>query len=394
MKHLIISLFWIGQLAGGPIFAQSRLDEVLDLVVKNNTAILANNQYIQSQNLAFKTGLAPYNPTIEYDYLKGRPEGAGNQRDFSVTQSFDFPTAYFKKKQLAEEKKAQTLFQAIAFRQDILLETKLYFLELVYLNKQKKMLTSRLQNMESLSRDYQRKFEQGEANILDVNKIKVQLVALQNELHRNNIETKQFTERLIRLSGGTVIIVNDTIYPLLSQIPEYATMDSLVESNDPLLKVVRQEREISLKEKALTRALSLPKAEVGYHYQSILGQVYEGIHLGVSIPLWQDQNKVKQLQAQILYNELQIQNHRTGHLYEIKELYQRYENLKVRLAEFDQLLSTLNSVALLDKALQLGQISTIEYFMELTYFYHSFDTYLLLEKEYNQVVAELYKFTL
>ncbi len=46
---------------------------------------------------------------------------------------------------------------------------------------------------------------------------------------------------------------------------------------------------------------------------------------------------------------------------------------------------------LLKKALDFGQISSIEYFMESIYFYESFDTYLQVEKEYHLAVADLLK---
>lgn len=394
MRYGILLLVSLLLFAWCPASAQNKMEEVLRAVAGNSKAIMANQQYWEARKVAFKTGLTPPNPSLEYDYLKGRPEGAGNQVDFAVTQSFDFPTSYFKKRQLAEEQIAQTAFQAIAFRQDILLEAKLYYLELVSLNKQNQLLTNRLENIEKLLKDYQRKFELGDANILDVNKAKVQAVSLRTELRSNESQIRQFSERLIKLNGGIPLAVNDTTYPPLPEVPVYSVMDSLIEANDPLLKTFLKEREISIKEKAVTKALSLPKLEAGYRSQAILGQVYEGIHAGITVPLWQDRNKVKQVQAGILYNEMQIQHHRTAHLHEIRELYQRYETLKVSVAEYEELLETLNNTALLDKALNLGQISTIEYFMELTYFYTSYDTYLELEKEYRQVIAELFKFTL
>jgi hypothetical protein len=45
-------------------------------------------------------------------------------------------------------------------------------------------------------------------------------------------------------------------------------------------------------------------------------------------------------------------------------------------------LGTLNSIAYLDKALALGHISTIEYFLESNYFYMAFTNYLQTENEY------------
>jgi outer membrane protein, heavy metal efflux system len=49
---------------------------------------------------------------------------------------------------------------------------------------------------------------------------------------------------------------------------------------------------------------------------------------------------------------------------------------------------------LLDKALALGQITTVEYFLELSWFNDTYDEYLKTGKEYQEIVAALYKYTL
>lgn len=48
-------------------------------------------------------------------------------------------------------------------------------------------------------------------------------------------------------------------------------MDSLIEANDPLLKVYEQEKEIEQKQITVQKSLNLPKIETGYHSQGILG---------------------------------------------------------------------------------------------------------------------------
>jgi hypothetical protein len=51
-------------------------------------------------------------------------------------------------------------------------------------------------------------------------------------------------------------------------------------------------------------------------------------------------------------------------------------------------------VKLLDKALSAGQISVLEYFVELNYYNTTFNSYLEIEKEFYQVVATLLKYQL
>ena len=51
-------------------------------------------------------------------------------------------------------------------------------------------------------------------------------------------------------------------------------------------------------------------------------------------------------------------------------------------------------VELLNKALMAGQISMIDYFVELTTFYDSRQNYLNVEKEYYNTLAQLYRYKL
>jgi hypothetical protein len=96
LYRLVIAIVLIPGFA----IAQS-LDAVLNDIEKNNLALKANVQYWNAKSIEFKTGLTPYDPTVEFDYMIGTPAGAGNQRDFAATQRFDFPTAYIQKRQLA-----------------------------------------------------------------------------------------------------------------------------------------------------------------------------------------------------------------------------------------------------------------------------------------------------
>jgi len=376
------------------IKAQNSIDNVLIEIAKNNKSIQANERYIEAKKLQYKTGLTLKNPSIEYEYLNGSPVGAGNQTDFLAVQSFDFPTAYSKKKQVADLQIEQTDFQLTALKRDVLLNTKQTCIEMIYYNKKQVELEKRIQNAEKLNSDYQKKLNNGEANILDANKAKLQLINLQNDIRFNSSQITQLNQKLTELNGGLSIAFEDTFYSAPPIIPEFNSLMDSIESNSPTLNALQQEEEINQKKVELTKAMTLPKMEAGYRYQSILGQQYQGIHLGLTIPLWENKNTVKFQKAQTLFSEVKIEEHKNQHHSEIQQLYYNYQNLNITLTEYKQILTTINNTELLEKALKLGEISSIQYFMEVNYFYNSFDKYLQLEKEYYLVIAELHKYQL
>ena len=374
--------------------AQTTIDSVLSNIATNNKTILANVKYWEAKKLEFKTGLTPYNPKIDYDYLNGSPATAGNQTDFVVNQSFDFITAYSKKKQLSNEQIAQAEFQMFSTRQDVLLAAKIICMELVYRNKFQSEVTKRKQNTDKWLTDFQTRLDKGEGNILDVNKAKLQLIEINASFQGNLSAINQLNQKLTELNGGNFIEFKDTVYSQLPTLPDFETLETEIEANDAVRKYLEQEKVIGEKSLELSKAMALPKLETGYRYQAILGQKFQGIHLGMTIPLWENKNKVKAQQANMVFNDFNLQDHRNEHYYDIKQKYEKQSNLRITLTDYETLFGSLNNVALLDKSLSLGQISSIEYFMEMTYYYNALKNYLLTEKEYHQTIAELYKYTL
>lgn len=374
--------------------AQSTIDSVLSTIATNNKTIQANVQFWEAKKMEFKTGLTPYNPKVDYDYLNGSPVGAGNQTDFAVTQSFDFPTAYRKKKQLSNEQIEQAEFQLISTRQDILLEAKLICIELVYRNKFQAEIIKRKQNTEKWLADFQTRLDKGEGNILDVNKARLQLIEINASFQENTSAINQLNQKLTDLNGGNLIAFTETVYLELPTLPTFEVLETEIEAYDPVRKYLEQQKVIGQKQVELSRAISLPKLETGYHYQALLGQRFSGIHFGITLPLWENQNKVKAQQANVAFNDLNLLDHKNEHYYDIRQKYEKQNNLGITLTEYETLFATLNNVELLDKSLTLGQISTIEYFLEMTYYYDALKNYLRTEKEFHQTIAELYKYQL
>src|SRR5829696_4286457 len=118
MKKIFVIIFLTGTLF---LKVQSQaIDNILSSVEANNKSIQSNKKYWEARRAEFKTGLTPYDPQVEYDYLFGSPAGAGNQKDFSVTQRLDFPTVYKRKKDLSGQQIAQSSMQHRVHRQEIL----------------------------------------------------------------------------------------------------------------------------------------------------------------------------------------------------------------------------------------------------------------------------------
>ena len=374
--------------------AQSGLEQILSEVERNNKSIAAEEQYFEAQKLSYKTGLNPENPRIEYDRLPGSPEGAGTQQDFSVTQAFDFPTSYGKRRVVSDEQITQAELQLNTFRQQLLLETKLACIDYVYLTKLHAELVKRLRNANTLLEAINKQTEQGESSILDFNKIKLLQLEIKSQTELNETSLKTLQHQLDELNGGIALDLSQIEYPVLSDLPGFEFLDSLIEANDPEVKAVEQKRNVNKEQVELARSMTLPKLEGGYHQQSILGQKYQGFHLGMTIPLWENKNTVKTERARLVHSEYQIAEHRTEHHYRNKQLYEQYLHWLKTFNEYQTVFTSTNNEALLNKAFHAGQLSLIEYLMEVRYFYDANEKLQIAEKELHRAIAELYKFQL
>jgi outer membrane protein, heavy metal efflux system len=385
---MIMVLAWFNGMA------QSNIDKVLTEVAKNNKTIQANTKYWEAQKLQYKTGNSLHNPTVEYDYLKGSPAEAGNQTDITVTQSFDFPTVYGRKNALANHLGIQADLQLKAANQELLLEAKKVCIELVYRNKMQIPLTKRKEATEKWLANFKKKLETGDGTILDVNKAEIQLLEIKKQFQENASAIAKLNEQLTSLNGGTMIAFNDVAYFDVPVIPDFETLEKEIEEQDYTRKTLEQEKVIAQKQIEVSKALALPKMEVGYHYQGILGQTYNGIHTGISLPLWESKNTVKLQKAKMTFAETALTDHVNEHYYKIKQLYGRYESLKDTMVDYQKITTSVEPIRLLDKALAAGQISVLEYFVELNYYNTTFNSFLEIEKEYYDVVATLLKYKL
>ena len=177
-------------------------------------------------------------------------------------------------------------------------------------------------------------------------------------------------------------------------LPEFSQLESDYLANDPTLKSLLGESEIAQREIKVNRALSLPKFDVGYRRNGGSDGKMNGFRISMSIPLWENKNTVKQAKAQAEYAALNSESNTQTQKATLRELYLQAEALQTSKDEYAQTLHSQRNEELLNKALEAGQISMIDYFMEISLLYDSIQNLLDIEKEYYNLVAQLLQYRL
>ena len=375
--------------------AQNSIDQVLKSIETNNKSLQANTKMTDAQKLEAQTGKFLANPSVEWEQMWGNRNNPGSEYTLTVKQSLDFPTTYSNKNKLANLKANTIGFQSAAYRQQLLLNAKQTCIEIIYLRKQKSLLDERLANAETMFALYKKRFESGDANQLELNKIQLELLNAQNQSRLNKAALTAAEEQLRNLNGGNPITFDATDYPAGEELINFEQLQAAFMEADPNLKSLTGDQEIANREVKLSRSLTLPKFDVGYKRNAAKDHVASnGFMVGVSIPLFENKNTVKKAKAQAEFVTASLEDNRLNLKTNLQQLYQQAEALQISRADYAKVLEQPRNIELLNKVLNAGQLSVIDYFTELTTIYDSHQSYLDVEKEYHSILAQLYQYKL
>jgi cobalt-zinc-cadmium efflux system outer membrane protein len=389
MKHLI--LLATGLVFSFNLFAQP-IGNILSEIEKNNTTLSALRKNIDAEEIGNRTGIYLQNPEAGFNYLWGNPSTIGNRTDFSVKQSFYFPTVYGYKSQIANLKNEQGELEYQKQQKAILSEARSVLADLAYLNARRSELSKREAHAGQIAGSYQAKYDAGEANILEYDKSQLNRLTLNKEIETAEIERKALLSRLAILNGGIPVNFTAKSLPDETILPDFEEWYAFAEKNNPVLQWLKQEIAISQKQMNLQSAMVLPKIDAGYMSEKVTGEQFQGITIGVSIPLWENKNTVKYAKAKTLAVQSMEADVKLQFYNEMKVIHAKVVALQSSIAEYKKSLLAFSHSDLLKKALDKGEISLSEYLYELSVYYTSTDKLLEMERDLNKAIAELNRF--
>ena len=388
MKKIINTITLI-LLSTFSLLAQKNVDSVLTEIEQNNTTLSALRKTVEAEKMGNKTGIQLENPEVEFHYLWGDPSAIGNRTDISVRQSFDFPSAYAYRNQIADMKNEQADLEYKRQRMEIFLQVRMLCAELTYQNALRTEYRKRYRNALQIERSVHTKLETGEANILDQNKAKVTLLNTRSELKHIDVERQALLQQLASLNGGNAVAFEDSVFQITPINSDFGQWIAQASVNNPVLNWLEQEIAISEKNTQLQTAESLPKLNAGYMSEKVVGEQFQGVTVGISIPLFENKNTVKYARLKSEAAQHRETDEKLRFYNEMKTLHTKAIALQQNIAEFRNQLSLESDLELLQKALDKGAISLTEYLFELTVYYDSLEKLLEMERELSITNARL-----
>ncbi|MDE6340137.1 MAG: TolC family protein [Muribaculaceae bacterium] len=367
---------------------------VLNDIERNNPALMLYGKRAEARKVGNHTDLAPENPEVEFGLLPSTL-GEGLRKDVSVTQSFDFPTAYSKRSKLAGAKDMRDDSQLSAERMEVLREAEECCIEVVYANALLDLRGRQIEYMRGVETAYSKKLRAGETNMLEYNKAKLRVVTLESEYNELQLERDQLLERLKVMNGGNAVNLPDKSYAAISSIPsDFEQWLKEAEAQNPSMRTLRNEVEIARKGVEVSKAQGLPKLSVGYVGEFTPVEGYQGVKIGVSIPLWANRNKVKQARAEVAAAEQEVEDARLHYALRMRFLVEKVHRLQGNLETYREALSAGENEALLEKALNAGEISIGDYFQELEYYNEAYGKLMETERDMRLALSELNAYSL
>ena len=374
-----------------PMWMQAQsIDHVLQSIEQNNKELQSAMQLTKAQKMENRTGNNLPDPTVSYSSFYKNGAGPGHGTEFVASQGFDFPTQYITRKNQADLANEALNKEQLAVRRDILLKAKTLCLDLILLNQEKALMDIRKQNADELESLYNQRLEAGDANILEVNKIKMERMNVQTEVAQNHASHRTALQSLLAMNGNLPLEFAETNYPQVKDINDFQMLRDEVIASDLDLQALSYTAKAAEKQISVNKQDWLPKLEAGFRRNTDTEMSMNGFVVGGSIPLFSNRKKVQIAKAQALSAQLMKEDAQLQVENNLMALFNEMQQLKEAMNAYDVPL-LYRSLDLLKQALQEGEISLIEYFVEAETVYKNLQARMQLENQYQKVMANIYK---
>ena len=365
------------------------INAVLKSVEQNNMELKALLKGNEAADIENKSQNTLEDLSIEYSpFFQSETSGIASS-ELVITQGFDFPTLYGARKKAGQLQRNVLDMQYQTARRDILVNAKKLCLDIINYNKQKQLLQERRKNADELLAMFELKFKNGDATSLELNKIKLDRMNLETELVQADTKHANAMQQLQALNGGLPIEVNMTEYPQAPADDEVTMYEKAV-ATDWTVRTAQASVLAAEQDVKVNKQSWIPKFEIGYRRNTEGDNASNGFLIGGSIPLFSSKNKVKIAKARQTEAVMQHANARINAENSARTMINQMKQLKASADAYDVPLMR-QTLKLLRTAVENGEISVTEYYVEADNIYKNMITYVDIERQYQDALTEIYK---
>lgn len=387
MNYTLRNAITAALLSGTLLAPAQDFTAVLTSVEQNNPTLKALNLQLDAEVEELALQKKPDDPEVGVGYLWGGD--AGNRLDVEVTQTFELPNVYAKRRNAVAEKQRLASMNYLTERQKVLLKAKQLCIQVVYCNAVLSHLKRDLAQAHTSSEAYQKLFEKGQATVIDRNKAKQACLFFHVEELELQAKKRDLLAELALMNGGTPVEVTDSAFAHEPLPPNFDQWLEMTVDQHPQYLALMQAVQAEEAESELARNGWWPKLSVGYQSEKTASEHFQGLTAGLNLPLWSTGKKAKIAQKKADIAKLEGENQRQELLSQLKNSYECAKAISASFSTFQEHMKEYDNTLLLKKSLDAGQITLLTYLQELQYLHELKVKLLDAEREYELHRAEL-----
>lgn len=366
------------------------IDSVLTAIESNNTSLKVLSSSNEAEMIGAKSSNNLGETSVQYSPFYANGVSGVASSELVVSQNFDFPTLYAARNKANKMKSEELAHQYNLARRDIRFTARTLCLDIIHLRKQQTLLDKRTAIADCLMLLYDRKFNNGEATIIELNKVKMERMELNAEAEELQATLKAALSQLTAMNGNQPIDFNCSEYPELPLLPDDASLAEQYLAENKDIIAAEAQAKTTQQNISISKQNSLPKLTVGYRRNTNLDEAVNGFLVGASIPLFSNRHKTREAKAMYESQMQQIEDTRIQNASAAQSIIAelRHTQQAIKAYDINLMESTLH---LLGKAVTAGELSAIDYFREADAINSSMAKYLELENKLHKSVGEILK---
>lgn len=380
MKRLLLEgrniLMLCAMAASLPLMAQSQVSEVLSQIERHNPTLQSLAHDEEATLLEMRADNAVAVPQVEYSPFYQRGYSGVAESELVVSEELSFPTRYVDRRRQRQLEREVLAGEYRRQRCQVLLEARLLCFDVICANQTLQMLEQRLHNSRLTLQMFEKRMEAGDANLLEVNKVKLDCMEVQTLLAEASSQRIALLQQLQELNGGEAVTLTDTEYPEMPPIDDdYASFVSRALAGSADLQKAEAGVRASEHGVSMTRREWLPNVTVGYRRNTDRGEGVNGLLMGLSFPVAGNASRVKAARHRQASASIQAEQTRMQMETSLRANYDEWQHLR-RVLDHSDVQMMRQTLQLLDKALQYGEISALQYYTETNSIYEKLQAHI------------------
>ena len=348
---------------------KGNFSDLVSEIESNNLSILVSEKSLNSDKAEISTANNLSDPEIEFSHQWGQ-KGIGNKWGVGIYQSFEWPGVYqSRKNRISNEKLALEQIHRETIR-NIRFQIRCSLIDIAFYKQLISLSQGQMNRIDSLYSLYLKGVSLGEISKLDINKLKIERISASRQLNEAENAFKECFTKIVELNGGkdcSDIVSNISDFPndeLLSI--DYYKSKSLLDDPTTAYRSYLSNA-IKYQEQELKRS-NIPGFSVGYNHDYELGEHFNGVSIGLTLPLFSNRHKAATIEQRKLLLESEQIEAENSLKSTIETAYDQVLNLDREIGQYNSVLMDSDNVRLLDIALNSGHITLIEYLLEINFF--------------------------